>query len=115
MSPGTYTVVVGTNDSGLDAIYDYTLTVVRIPATFTVPANDEGGTLTNGGNHTGRITIGDLDPWTITTTAPNERLIFNIGELGTSPDASAYPWTGSMVPPARYSTIRGTSLLPRSR
>ncbi len=91
VSPGTYTVVVGTNDSGLDAIYDYTLTVVRIPATFTVPANDEGGTLTNGGNHTGRITIGDLDPWTITTTAPNERLIFNIGELGTSPDASAYP------------------------
>ena len=85
-------VVVGTNDSGLDAVYNYTLTVVRMPASFTVPANDEGGTLTNGGNHTGRMALGDLDPWTITTTAPNERLIFAIGELGTSPDPSAYPW-----------------------
>ena len=27
------------------------------------------GALTNGGNHTGTITLGDLDPWTFTAAA----------------------------------------------
>jgi hypothetical protein len=62
---GTYTVVIGTADSGNDATGDFTLTVVTAPGTFTVPAGDQGGTIHNG-TVNGSIFTGDLDPWRFT-------------------------------------------------
>src|ERR1019366_5866741 len=37
-----------------------------MPEPFIVPAGDEGGPMTNGGNYAGTITLGDLDLWTFT-------------------------------------------------
>src|SRR4029079_14870544 len=78
---GVYTVVVGSADSGNTATGSYLLTAVHTPGAFVVSPGDEGGPLTNGGNHTGAIHLGDLDPWTLTATA-GETIIANIGETG---------------------------------
>lgn len=39
----------------------YVLHSAQIPQSFVVPAGDEGGNITNNGNYTGTITLGDLD------------------------------------------------------
>src|SRR5262249_44455538 len=54
---GTYTVIVGTFDTGLDASGNYALVLAHAPGTFVVPVGDEGGALTNGGNHAGAIRV----------------------------------------------------------
>src|SRR5579859_2055977 len=61
---GTYTVLVSsavTRGSGT-----YELHLAQIPEAFVVPSGDEGGPMTNGGNYTGAITLGDLDMFTFT-------------------------------------------------
>lgn len=65
---GTYTVIVASGDGGRNGVGDYRLTLVRAPGATTVPAGDEGGALTNGVTHAGRVTMGDLDVWTFTAT-----------------------------------------------
>jgi hypothetical protein len=42
----------------------YELHVISLPGAFMVPAGDQGGPMTNGGNYTGTITLGDLDAFT---------------------------------------------------
>jgi hypothetical protein len=86
---GIYTVVVSTADSGNDATGTYQITAVHLMAPFVVSPGDEGLALTNGGNHTGTIHLGDLDPWTITATA-GETIIVNIAETG--PNSAFVPW-----------------------
>jgi hypothetical protein len=86
---GTYTVLVSTADSGSDATGAYVLTAVHMVGALTVSANDEGGALTNGGNHTGTISLGDLDPWTLTAAA-GETIVVNIGETGQN--SPFVPW-----------------------
>ena len=99
-STGIYTVVVSTADSGNDATGTYQITAVHLAAPPVVSSGDEGGALTNGGNHTGTIHLGDLDPWTITATA-GETIIANIGETGAN--SAFVPWirvyspTGTLV------------------
>ncbi len=85
---GTYTVIVTTNDSGWNATGDYLLTLARVPAAFSTSLGDEGGAMTNGGNHAGTIHVGDLDMWSFTATA-GEALAVSIGEVGPDVDASA--------------------------
>ena len=61
---GTFTVLVSsavTSGSGT-----YALHLAQIPEAFIVPAGDEGGAMTNGGNYDGTITLGDLDMFTFT-------------------------------------------------
>ncbi len=77
---GTYTVLV--NDfscayDGLNGTGTYVLYFAKIPGAFLVPPGDEGGALTNGGNHEGTITIGDLDLWTF-TAAPGDSIALGI-------------------------------------
>jgi hypothetical protein len=64
---GTFTVLVSsavTGDSGT-----YALHLAQIPEAFIVPAGDEGGAMTNGGNYTGTNTLADLDMFTFTANA----------------------------------------------
>src|SRR5206468_52712 len=59
---GTFTVVVDENTD--DSTGTYRLYLARVPGAFVVAAGDQGGPLTNGGNHDGTIDLGDLDMWT---------------------------------------------------
>jgi hypothetical protein len=88
---GTYTVLVATNDSGHDAEGDYQLTLAKIPGTFTVPTGDEGGPMTNGVNHPGRIHRGDLDQWTFFSSL-NSLVTVSISEVVATPDTGFWPW-----------------------
>jgi len=56
---GTFTVLVSDGYGGGTGTYE--LHLAQIPEPFIVPAGDEGGGMTNGGNYTGTITLGDLD------------------------------------------------------
>ena len=99
---GTYTVVVVSADSGYDAVGDYILRLAKMPGAFTVPDGDQGGALTNGSNHPGHITIGDVDMWSFTANQ-NESAIIRIGEVVPSgPDPGFWPWLRVYGPLGAY-------------
>ena len=88
---GTYTVVVSTADAANDAEGDYILRLAKMPGTF---MDENGGALTNGGNHPGHIDIGDLDMWSFTINQ-NETAVVSIGEVPVGsgvPDPGFWPW-----------------------
>jgi hypothetical protein len=108
---GTYTVIVA--DYYATTPGDYVLHLVQAPGTFDIPTGDEGGPMTNGANHVGRIGAvagqnitydpGDEDPWTF-TAAQNDYLSISIGEkLTTEIDPLFWPYirligpTGAVV------------------
>jgi hypothetical protein len=64
---GIFTVLVSSDT--FNGVGTYVLRLAQKPEPFVVPVGDEGGTLTNGANLTGAITLGDLDMWTFTATA----------------------------------------------
>lgn len=86
---GTYRVVIGSRDVGNDATGDYRLILVKVPGAYTVPSGDDGGTMSNGVNHTGAIPVGDLDVWSFTATQ-GEALVVAMAE--TRGDADFTPW-----------------------
>jgi Bacterial Ig domain len=89
---GTYTVLVGTNDIGADAQGSYRLTLAKTPGTFVVPVGDEGGAITNGANHLGKIHLGDLDMWTF-PAAKDDVISLSIGEIFENEvDPGFVPW-----------------------
>ncbi|MCC6233916.1 MAG: hypothetical protein IT580_14825 [Verrucomicrobiales bacterium] len=89
---GTYTVVVADGSNGRDATGLYRLTVVRSPAVFEVAAGDEGGSLTNGWRHTGRIHLGDQDAWSFNATQ-GDSILVTVGEVSLSEvDPGFSPW-----------------------
>ena len=61
---GTFTVLVSDGYGGGTGTYE--LHLAQIPEAFIVPAGDQGGAMTNGGNYTGTITLGDLDMYACT-------------------------------------------------
>ena len=63
---GTFTVLVSDGYGGGTGTYE--LHLAQIPEAFIVPAGDQGGALTNGGNYTGTITLGDLDMYACTAS-----------------------------------------------
>jgi hypothetical protein len=88
---GTYTVVVADYNANREgsAVGDYQLHLVKVPGALTIPTGDEGGALTNGANHAGRIGApgaqpalhrGDVDAWTF-TAAPSDSIMLTIGEV----------------------------------
>src|SRR5205085_10621855 len=100
-----------TGDSGT-----YGLHLAQIPEAFIVPDGDEGGAMTNGGNYTGTITLGDLDTFTFTANAghsinlrlgttnfsgklelygPNGALLEAVGGYPVTDDSIAYSATNS--------------------
>jgi hypothetical protein len=95
---GTYVAVVSSyyvNGSGM-----YYLNLAQAPEPFVVPPFDEGGALTNGGNHDGVTTLGDEDLWTFTANA-GDSILLRCGELsGTasySPSLRLYGPTGAFL------------------
>jgi hypothetical protein len=92
---GTYTVIVSTADAGNDATGTYILTLAHTPGAFVVPADDQGGALTNGGNHSGTLHLGDLDSWTFSAAAGN-RIVLNISEAGAN--TAFVPWIRLLGP-----------------
>ena len=75
---GTYTVVV--SDASRTGTGTYRLRLAQVPGAFTVPAGDEGGSLTNGMNQPGVIDPGDLDLWNI-TASQGDWITVQIGEV----------------------------------
>jgi hypothetical protein len=89
---GRYTVVVTDGNTFGDKTGNYLLRLVKTPGAVVVPTGDEGGPLTNGGNHAGVIQVGDLDPWTF-DASKNDSILLKIGEVFTSEtDPGLYPW-----------------------
>jgi hypothetical protein len=72
--------------------------MVKTNAALTVPNTDEGGPMTNGANHTGLITVGDLDGWTF-TAAKDDYIIVSVGEvLQSEVDPLFNPWIRLLGP-----------------
>lgn len=101
---GLYTVVVADQPFGSAEGYnvgDYIMHLVKVPGPSIVPSLDEGGPMTNGFNHPGRIGAqgstpilhrGDLDVWTF-MAAQNAALTVNIQEiLPGEVDPGFRPW-----------------------
>jgi hypothetical protein len=100
---GVYTVVVADSNIGREGsvVGDYLLHLVKTPGTAIVPAGDEGGPMTVGENHPGRIGApganpglhrGDLDVWTF-TAAQNDAIVLTLGEvLDSELDPEFRPW-----------------------
>jgi hypothetical protein len=88
---GTYLVLVGSFDSGLDGTGTYRVTMAHTPGPITVSPGDEGGPLINGATHTGQIDTGDLDVWTFTATA-GDRITVHLGETSSPGGSGFQPW-----------------------
>jgi hypothetical protein len=78
---GTYTVLISSNDSGSTGTGSYIVRLARSPAAFEVPAGDEGGPMTNGANHAGAMTPGDIDMWSFEANA-GETVTLSVAETG---------------------------------
>ena len=93
---GTYTVVVASADTARAGAGNYLLTLARTPAAFVVPSGDEGGAMTNGGNHAGAIHRGDLDINGPSLANQGDALSISIGEVG---DVDLFvPWIRLRAP-----------------
>src|ERR1017187_10153132 len=86
---GTYTVLMADSDFGdFSGTGAYRLYFAQFPGAFVVPSGDEGGSLTNGGNHDGTIQVGDLDLWSFTANA-GDRIVLRGAALTTT--SNFYP------------------------
>jgi hypothetical protein len=97
---GLYTVVVADSAVSREPSHtgNYILTMVKTNATLTVPDGDQGGPMTNGGNHTGTIYVGDMDGWTF-TAAQGDYIALSIGEvLQSEVDPLFNPWIRLISP-----------------
>jgi hypothetical protein len=91
---GTFTVLV--SSFGLGGTGTYVLHLAQIPEAFIVPAGDEGGALTNGGNFTGTNTLGDLDLWTFTANT-GDAINLRLGTSGFNGKLQLYGPTGALL------------------
>ena len=84
---GTFNVVVGGYYQGYTGTYQ--LTFAKAPGDFVVAPGDEGGALTNGGQHDGAITMGEEDLWSVAANA-GDTLVLRCAK--TAGPASFAPW-----------------------
>jgi hypothetical protein len=94
-STGTYTVIIGSADAARSGTGSYRLTLAKAPGAFTTSVGDQGGALSNGGNHEGTIVVGDLDMWSFTAAQGNS-IALSVGELTGS--ANFTPWIRLVAP-----------------
>ena len=123
---GTFTVLVSDGYAGETGTY--ALHLAQVPETFIVPAGDEGGAMTNGGNYYGAITLGDLDMFRFTANAgdsinlrlgttnfygelqlygPNGALLETVGSYPVRDDLIAYSATNSGIFTVLVSDVYG--------
>jgi trimeric autotransporter adhesin len=76
---GTFTVIVD-DAVGTTATGTYRLTLAKSPGTIFVMPGDEGGPMTNGVMHVGKIDLGDLDVWTFSANS-GDAVIVRMGEV----------------------------------
>src|ERR1035441_5582907 len=87
---GTFTVLMTDTDYGeFIGTGTYRLYFAQLPGTFVVPPGDDGGSLTNGGNYSGTIQLGDLDLWSFSANA-GDRIIVRGAALTSTNDFE--PW-----------------------
>ena len=98
-SSGTYSVTVD-DAAGTTASGTYQLTLALTGHAVTVPGGDEGGPLTNGQRHTGAISVGELDVWTVTANA-GDAIVARIGEAtagsALTPQLRLYSPSGTLL------------------
>jgi hypothetical protein len=94
-SNGTYLVVVGDGNGALSGSGAYRLTLAKTGDPVVISAGDEGGPLTNGVQHRGTISTGDLDVWTFTASA-GDRFLVRTGQIT---DTNTFtPWVRVYAP-----------------
>ncbi len=76
---GIYTVVVKEASSDVPSTGAYNLYFANTGQANSVPTGDEGGTLINGGIHSGDIDLGDVDHWTFDAET-GETVLIQAGE-----------------------------------
>lgn len=104
---GVYTVVVASNDSGMDGTGQYRLELAKGPGPYTTSAGDEGAALVNGAIHTGTVVRGDVDTWTVTLTA-GQRIAVHLGEV-TDTSGDFTPWLRVWAPSGTDATNWGAA------
>ena len=91
---GTFTVLVSSfyqDDTGT-----YVLNLSQIPEPFIVPVGDGGGTLTNGANATGTITLARQDLWSFTANK-GDSINLRLGTFGFPGNLELYGPSGALL------------------
>ena len=91
---GTYTVLVTDGYTGETGTYE--LHLAQVPGAFVVPAGDEGGPMTNGGNYYGTITLGDLDMFSFTANK-SDSINLRLGTTNFSAKIQLYGSNGALL------------------
>jgi hypothetical protein len=91
---GMYTVVaasVTVNGTG-----NYLMTLAQAPGAIFVSPGDEGGPMTNGWQHTGSLSAGDLDVWSFAANA-GDGVVLRMGATNYNPWIRVYSPAGTLV------------------
>jgi hypothetical protein len=91
---GTFTVLV--SSAVIRGTGTYALHLAQIPEAFIVPAGDQGGAMTNGGNYAGTITLGDLDMFTFTANT-GDSINLRLGTTNFSGRLQLYGPNGALL------------------
>ena len=89
-SSGTYTVLVANSGNTQVSPAGYVVTLAKTSGPYSISAGDEGGPMTNG-SHSGTLSVGDLDAWTVQAAA-NDSIVVSLGKVAGSASDSFYPW-----------------------
>lgn len=110
---GTYFVIVAADAAQAyngHSAAEYVLRLAKSSGAFDVFIADEGGSLTNGAGHSGRIALGDLDLWTF-QAEQGDRIMMTIGHTSEGPtDAGFVPWAQLFDPQGAYINATGGDL-----
>ncbi|MDB6021172.1 MAG: hypothetical protein JWQ04_1029, partial [Pedosphaera sp.] len=98
---GTFTALVNSYSPG--GTGTYVLRLAQVPEAFIVPAGEEGGPMTNGGNFAGSNTLGDLQMWT-TTANVGDNIVLRMGTVGFFGNLRLYGPDGALLKTAASGT-----------
>lgn len=96
---GTFTALVSAYSSG--GVGTYLLHLAQFPEAYIVPAGDEGGSMTNGGNYAGTNSLGDLDMWSLIANA-GDNIVLRLGAMGFYGNLRLYGPNGALLVTAAY-------------
>jgi hypothetical protein len=86
---GTYTVAISDGSVGGIGTGSYRLKLIKPGGAIVVAPGDEGGTMINGGMHTGIVDLGDMDAWSFPAAA-GDSVVVRMGEMVTNSTLSPY-------------------------